>query len=412
MKEKPGGGRKLRRALLVGAALGSGVGAYWSARLAYGEILYGRGTAESMARAAGLEPGDAQYGKRRAELAEAAGPDAAQAQEALEAVLRAKPGDAETLIKLGLRAEMRNDFAAAERELLEAARHDRGYDPRWSLANYYFRRRDGENFWKWARAACEMAYEPAPLFRLLWNYTDDSGEILDRAIPGRPEILRQYLGFLVGGPHWEPAGAVAKRILEQPGTEDVPLLMAYCDRLLAARRGRDALELWNALARRGLSGAGPLDPEHGPVNGGLSAAPGNSGFDWRLAAVEGVTASQDPPGVRLSFSGEEPEACEPLWQYVMLEAGARYKMTFEYAASGVAEGSGLRWCVEDVSGEPAVIAESEDLVHEGWREGSARFTTPAGMLLGRVVLSYRRAPGTTRVEGSIRLRGITLGRAD
>jgi tetratricopeptide (TPR) repeat protein len=406
------GGLKVRRLLLLAAALGGGLGAYWSARLAYGEILYSRGTAESIARAAGLAPGDAQYGKRRAELAEAAGPDAEKAEEALEAVLRTKPGDAETLIKLGLRAEMRNDFAAAERDLLEAARHDRGYDPRWSLANYYFRRQDGENFWRWARAACEMAYEPAPLFRLLWNYTEDSGEILDRAIPRRPEILRQYLGFLVGGPHWESADAVAKRILERPATEDVPVLMAYCDRLLGARRGRAALELWNALARRKLSGFGELDPERGPVNGGFATSPTNRGFDWRLAAVEGVTASHDRPVVRLSFSGAEPEACEPLWQYVMLEAGARYQMTFECATRGVAEGSGLRWRVEDLSGKPTVIAESEDLAHGGWRDGSVRFTTPAGMLLGRIVLSYRRAPGTTRTEGSIRLRNIALGRVN
>ena len=399
---------KMRRALLVAAALGSGVGAYWSARLAYAEILYNRGTAESVARAAGLEPGDAQYGKRRAELAEGAGQDTV-AEEALEAALRAKPGDAETLIKLGLRAEMRNDFAAAERKLLEAARQDRGYDPRWSLANYYFRRRDGNSFWKWARAACEMAHEPAPLFQLLWNYTDDSGEILNRAIPGRPELLRQYLGFLVDGPHWEAADAVTRRILKRPGTEDAPVLMAYCDRLLNAKRGREALGLWNALASRGLRGGGPVDAERGPVNG-LSDGLGDHGFDWRLAAVDGVTASEDALGVRLSFSGEEPEVCEPLWQYVMLKGGTRYQMRFEYATSGVAEGSGLRWRVEDLTGEPAAMAESEDLAHEDWREGSVEFTIPTGMLLGRVVLSYRRAPGTTRVEGSIRLRGITLAR--
>ena len=401
----------MKRLLLLAAALGSGAGAYWSLRLAYGEILYSLGTAESVARAEGLAPGDAQYGKRGAELAEAAGLDAEKAGEALEAVLRDKPGDAETLIKLGLRAEMRNDFAGAERSLLEAARQDRGYDPRWSLANYYFRRQEGEKFWKWARAACETGYGPA-LFRLLWNYTEDSGKILDRAIAGRGEILRQYLEFLSWGPHWESGDAVAKRILERPETEDAPALLGYCDRLLEARRGRAALELWNALGRGKLSGFGELDPERGPVNGEFATSPTNRGFDWRLAGVEGVTASHDMPGVRLSFSGAEPEACEPLWQYAMLEAGARYQMRFAYATSGVAEGSGLRWRVEDLSGKAAVIAESEDLAHEGWREGAVEFTTPAGMLLGRVVLSYRRAPGTTRTEGSIGLRSISIGRVN
>ena len=389
-----------------------GGGRYWWGRLAYGEVLYRRGTAESVARGAGLAPGNAEYANGRAELAEAAGENAEKGEAALDEVLRAKPGDAATLIKLGLRAEVRSDFAAAERDLLAAARHDRGYTPRWTLANYYFRRQDGASFWKWARAASEMAYEPTPLFQLLWKYTDDGGEILDRAIPARPAVLRQYLGFLTGGPQWESADRVAKRILERPAAEDVPVLMAYCDRLLEARRGRDALELWNALARRRLSGFGELDPARGPVDGGFRAAPSNSGFDWRLAAVEGVTASYDTPGLRLTFSGEEPEACEPLWQYAMLEGGKRYKMTFEYATSGVAAGSGLRWRVEDISGEPLAIAESEDLAHDGWRTSGVSFTTRPGMLLGRVVLSYRREPGTTRAEGSVRLRSIALERAE
>ena len=87
-------------------------------------------------------------------------------------------------------------------------------------------------------------------------------------------------------------------------------------------------------------------------------------------------------------------------------------MTFQYATSGIAEGSGLRWRVLDITGEPTVIAESEDLAHEDWADGLVFFTMPARMSLGRIVLNYRRAPGTTRIEGSIRLRNVALGRVD
>jgi hypothetical protein len=273
-----------------------------------------------------------------------------------------------------------------------------------------------------------MAYEPAPLFRLIWNFSDDGREILERAIPDQPGILRQYLAFLLGGPHWQAADGVAKRILDRPeergarGTradqgvrpteEDTALLMAYCDRLLGAKRGPEALALWNALARRKLIGFGVIDPSRGPVNGAFRTAPSGNGFDWRLAPVEGIEASQDQPGLRLSFSGEEPEAWEPLWQYAVLEAGARYRMTFEYATGDVAAGTGLRWRVVDLTGEPTVIAQSESLSHDGWKDGSVSYRTPAGMRLARLDLSYRRAAGTTRIEGSIRLRNVALERVD
>ena len=42
--------------------------------------------------------------------------------------------------------------------LHEAARVDRTFDPRWTLANYYFRRQNWDEFWKWMRAAAEMSY--------------------------------------------------------------------------------------------------------------------------------------------------------------------------------------------------------------------------------------------------------------
>ncbi len=402
----------VRRLPLLAIVFVAGLSAYWSARLAYAELLYGLGTPASTQRAAEIAPGNARYAKGWADLAEGAGRSSAEAESLLRSVLRARPGDAEALIALGLRAELRNDFSAAERDLLQASRHDRGYNPRWSLANYYFRRQDGPNFWKWARAAAEIAYEPAPLFRLLWNYTDDGSLILARAIPNQPPILRQYLAFLVGGPHWEAAGPATQRLLQRPAPLDTPLLLAYGDRLLASTRGSDALALWNALARRKLIPFPQIDPARGPVNGAFQTPPSGNGFDWRLNAADGIEASQDQPGLRLSFAGTQPEAWEPLWQYVVLEPASRYRMTFVYATADLPPASGLRWRVLDLTAEPAVLAQSENLAHDDWNDGSVLFQTPAGMRLGRVDLSYRRAPGTTRIEGSIHLRNVALERVE
>jgi len=52
------------------------------------------------------------------------------------------------------------------------------------------------------------------------------------------------------------------------------------------------------------------------------------------------------------------------------------------------------------------------LSHDGWKDGSVSFRAPAGMRLARLDLSYRRAAGTTRIEGSIRLRNVALERVD
>ena len=92
--------------------------------------------------------------------------DPAISMAALERAVALNPSDAGSWIELGLRWEADGNAGRAEQYLLRAAEVDRQYLPRWSLANFYFRRKDTEKFWAWARASAEMVYGDArPLFR-------------------------------------------------------------------------------------------------------------------------------------------------------------------------------------------------------------------------------------------------------
>ena len=59
--------------------------------------------------------------------------------------------DANAWIGMGLEEELSGNFQAAERYLLHAAAISREYVPRWTLANYYFRRENATRFWPWAK---------------------------------------------------------------------------------------------------------------------------------------------------------------------------------------------------------------------------------------------------------------------
>ncbi|MGH9658578.1 MAG: hypothetical protein ACRD96_08535, partial [Bryobacteraceae bacterium] len=72
--------------------------------------------------------------------------------------LRINPRYSPAWINSGLAAEIAGDYADAERRLLEAARVDRRYRPRWTLANFYLRRNRMEDFWAWVRKAAEVRY--------------------------------------------------------------------------------------------------------------------------------------------------------------------------------------------------------------------------------------------------------------
>jgi tetratricopeptide (TPR) repeat protein len=250
------------------------LGAITAARLSYAEFVAGGDAPESLARAARLAP-NADYLERLSERlselhsggtsdlepdhasegetnAASAGPQREQrASDALRLALVINPRSSSAWITLGLAAERERDFTEAARDLEQAARVDRQYLPAWTLANYYFRRADRPLFWKWARRAAALAYDDlAPLLTLA-----------DRLEPGRatqhlapsPKLERAYLDLLIGENRFDDAQSVARKILARTragrgSAEDLSRLRGFTARLIAAKRGADALEIWSGIS--------------------------------------------------------------------------------------------------------------------------------------------------------------------
>jgi hypothetical protein len=145
------------------------------------------------------------------------------------------------------------------------------------------------------------------------------------------------------------------------------------------------------------------------TDGAFAISPTSRGFDWRIAALEGVTASREreAAGLRLTFSGEQPETCEPLAQFLPVPENRAYELQFTYRTSRVAAGAGPRWQVVDACGGKT-IAETGPLSSEDTAHGRLGFVSPAGCRLVRLALAYQRSPGTTRIEGYIALWDVRL----
>jgi hypothetical protein len=214
-------------------------------------------------------------------------------------------------------------------------------------------------------------------------------------------------------------------VLEANRSEDVPLLMTACDRMVEDAQPGQALAIWNQLAAHGRIPFGTLDPAQGRslTNGEFAIAPTSRGFDWRLPGVEGVSSAreEDQPGLRLTFSGRQPESCEALVQYLPVLEKESFELRFVYQTSGIPAGSGLSWRLTDVNwgrslvfgkaGEDGkVVGDVTGLSAEVEARGKLAFVAPAGCRFVRLALTYQRATGTTRIEGYIILRRMTLSR--
>jgi hypothetical protein len=272
------------------------------------------------------------------------------------------PENPDILMQLGQRAEFAGDLPLAERTLLRAAAISRLHQPRYLLAQFYFRHPDGDRFGTWSRAALETeSGDAGVLLDLEWRIHPDGQWLWDHAVPRRPEVVRQYLGFLTGKQEWESASVVARYLANHGDSSDLQALLIWCDALLVEGDPTAPRDVWDELCRRKLLPyPGDALITNAVTNADFRHKPLAAGFDWRPTGVAGVTISVDR-GLRLAFTGNQPEDCTLIWQYVKCKPGSRYRVDQEPRTDGLA------WRLEN----------------------------------GRLLLTYHRPLGSTRLADTV-----------
>jgi hypothetical protein len=371
--------------------------AYLSLRLAWADHLSCGPDLAARERAIALAPFVATFAERLAQFQEASGADSLPA---LQLARSLDPENPDRLMRLGQRAELAGDYSLAERSLISAAERSRLYQPKYLLAQFYFRRRRELPFWRWTRAAMEVApCNLAPVFELCWRMRPDGEWLSHNIIPSRREVWHEYLTYLTDREHPDDAARMARTLADTACAGDVDALIRYCDSSLSKGLARQPWDVWNILCRRGLLPGPPADPSHNRLltNGDFQHAPSGIGFDWRLAEEPGVAITAGNGRMIVNFSGHQSEQCPLAWQFVSLQMGGRYRLRFEVKDAG--EGAG-----DDIAGNDIAA----DIVGAISQPGAGIFS--ATRELGRVLLLYRRPAGSVRREGGIAIEHVQLER--
>jgi tetratricopeptide (TPR) repeat protein len=401
----------IRWAAVLAGFCGLILGSIYSINAAYSDIFAQQESIDGLTRAISITPGQsANYVKLAILVSDL---DSAKSRWALARAVALNPYESSAWIELGLLAETAGDLKTAEADFLWAAQVNLQYLPRWTLANYYLRRGDAGNFWKWAKAASEMIYADTTAFFQLCGQVSEDGRLIERLNLTKPEIRARYAAYLIPN-HIDIAGPAIEAVLRLNRSEDDPTLLDACDREIDAGLIEQATRLWNAMASSKRIRSSPVGLE-GTSNKGeafLDAVIWR-GFDWRLQDGGGIAAAveTDPPGLRIGFSGDQAETCEPLYRYLPVKGGSSYVVNVSYRTQGVGPHSGLRWTVaEQPSG--ALLAESDELSSEKDADLAIRLVPSPSCRLVKITLAYTRARGTTRIQGSLLLRDMTMRRED
>jgi hypothetical protein len=388
--------------------------AWYAVVLALADAAFRQNTLASSQTAVHLVPSNASYHALLAEILEETG---SNPDRELQTAAALSPRESRYWVRRAFRAEVEQKYDESERLLMEANRVDRGFDPRWALMNYYFRRGNLPAFWKSARNALEMSYgDLDPIFRLCLDANPDPS-FTARMLPPRRVILVSFFSYLLQHKQMESIGPIAAQLAARAETDDVTLLLNYCDRQMG-RDNPSSLTVWNSLCQRHLVGFSELVPERGSIvtNTDLVAASLRQGFDWRYGGTPeiGTRPLDTGQGISFEISGFQPDSAVLLEQEIPLAPGKQYILNYEYRLIGEQPDCGLQWQIRRAGvgevGIDSVIATSSLLSGNDWNTGHMRFSS-GQFNAGKLVLQYRRSPGTLRWKGTVQIRRVTSGLA-
>ena len=361
-----------------------------------------------------MEPGDSVLLAREALAKNANGDMSAEEDRELLHAAALNPYDASVQIALGLREEFRGHLAEAERYLLHAEDIDHTFKPAWTLANFYVRQDQADKMWpvvKRGLALNPLVFDPKPVFDLCWNQSDDSKKILD-LVPTRGGVPVLYLAYLISTKRADVALQAWPRARDAENKSDpiyAEAAMRLPEFLEVENRVTDAVNIWNQLVDRGIVASGRLDP------GSMYIADPDfgfplleRGFGWRITHETGVAVAKAAMSLRFEFDGNEPESLALMSAYVPLAPGQSYRLTWKTDAAELASrrDPGFAWQIVQQPGN--VIIACPPLLRDG-DEGVCNFKSVPNAGQSQLDLIYRRATGTTRAEGMLRIANVTLG---
>jgi Flp pilus assembly protein TadD len=211
-----------------------------------------------------------------------------------EKAVSLSPNDYRFWMDFGAALEQAGDSDKAEKALLEAVKLAPSYSyPSWHLGNLLLREgRYPEAFAELHRAS-EANDELRPqLFNLAWQVNKDDFEALLASIGKGPETRAQFSQYLFSRGRSDEGMRVWNTLSESERKQNHAVAHSIIESLIAAKRYRQAVEIWNNLT---LSAAARAEPGH-IIDGGFeeNVAQGPGGmFSWQYHSVSQAQAGID-----------------------------------------------------------------------------------------------------------------------
>jgi tetratricopeptide (TPR) repeat protein len=284
----------------------------------------------------------------------------------------------------------------------------------WEAANFFLVQGNRERALRHFRVV--LANDPDTVdsvLQLCWRATGDANQILDQALPRRPDLYLSFLRLLVSKQEVAAAENVWNHLIGLQQTFPTKLAFPYFRLLIAKQEVTAAKTAWQQLASvdRSLQPYLPSG-ENLIVNGGFEQNLLNGGFDWWYESNPHATLTIDTSefhgGKRsLSVTFDGQNASEPgIVQFIPVKANTEYEFSAEYRTEELETASGPRFAITDAYTSSSYILTDDLLGTNPWRPQQARFHT--GPNTNLLLLKILRQPAGSLIRGKLWIDDLRL----
>ena len=299
-----------------------------------------------------------------------------------ERALRLSSNDYRFWLDLARTREQAGEREAAEAALRQAVELAPNYAfPRWMLGNFLLRsgRRD-EAFAEFRRVAEIHSTLRQQVFYLAWENLGENPAQIEAAVGDAPQIRAALVPFYAAKSKSEDALRVWQNLTPEQKQEFRSEGETAAGILFGNKEIRAALLMLRELGNDSL--------EIGKINNGsfeaeITNAP-NDFFNWHTQKIKNADVTLDGGqraegrrSLRLGFNGYSEPTLQIATQFVAVESGARYRLTFAVkTAELTSAGSPLLEVVDARTSKALGASQSYQTGTRDWRPISVEFTVP------------------------------------
>jgi Carbohydrate binding domain len=251
-----------------------------------------------------------------------------------EKIVQLSPNDFRWWIELGRTREQLEDFAGSEKAFLQAVEIAPNYSfPHWQLGNFYLRRSDEKKaFGEFQKSAAGSFEYRDQVFSTLWEFYDKDTAKLEQIVVDNPQAKASLAKFYAVKERAIDSLRIWNTLTNEQKTENKIFSELILQAFYEKKFYRTAVEFASGLGKESEAKAETVQ------NGGFESPIKDAAetlFGWRYTPTEKFDVKLDSSSkkegnrsLRLLFTGFANVEIKNLRQYVTVESGKRYRLTF------------------------------------------------------------------------------------